>query len=49
MYDVIKNGELIKENDIRNICAKVREIFIEEGNVQRIDVPVTVNSILKKF
>lgn len=38
----LKNGELLKEKDIKSLCAKVREIFIEEGNVQRIDSPVTV-------
>jgi serine/threonine-protein phosphatase 4 catalytic subunit len=24
------------------ICAKAREIFVEEANVQRIDAPVTI-------
>lgn len=31
--EILKNGELIKETDIKIICAKVREIFVEEGNV----------------
>ncbi|KRX08865.1 hypothetical protein PPERSA_08969 [Pseudocohnilembus persalinus] len=38
----LKNAQLIKENDVKTICANVREILIEEGNVQRIDAPVTV-------
>ncbi|CAD8206072.1 unnamed protein product [Paramecium pentaurelia] len=38
----LKNGELLKEKDVKQLCAKIREIFIEEGNVQRIDPPVIV-------
>ncbi|KAM3143866.1 hypothetical protein pb186bvf_003927 [Paramecium bursaria] len=38
----LRNGELLKEKDVKQLCCKVREIFIEEGNVQRIDSPVTV-------
>jgi serine/threonine-protein phosphatase 4 catalytic subunit len=38
----LRNGELLKEKDVRSLCARVREIFVEEGNVQRIDAPVTV-------
>lgn len=28
---------------MKNLCAKAREILIEESNVQRIDPPVTVS------
>lgn len=31
--ELLKEGELLKEYDVRIICAKVREIFVEEGNV----------------
>lgn len=41
--DKLKNGELLKEKEVKSLCARVREIFVEEGNVQRIDAPVTVN------
>ena len=34
--------ELVSENDVRMICSKCREILIQEGNVQRVDLPVTV-------
>lgn len=34
--------ELISENEVRLLCDKAREIFISEGNVQRVDLPVTV-------
>lgn len=29
----LRNGELLKEKDVKQLCCKVREIFIEEGNV----------------
>ena len=35
-------AELISENEVRLLCDKAREIFISEGNVQRVDLPVTV-------
>lgn len=34
--------ELICETQVKSICAKVREILIEEANVQVIDTPVTI-------
>lgn len=46
--------ELVSENEVRAICCKCREILIQEGNVQRVDLPVTVRdhardpSLLKK-
>jgi len=36
------NCELIPENDVRMLCNKCREIVMEEGNVQRVDLPVTI-------
>lgn len=44
----LKRCEIIKENEVKVLCAKAREILVEEGNVQRVDSPVTVNFILKK-
>jgi len=34
--------EIIKESEVKALCAKAREILAEESNVQRIDAPVTV-------
>lgn len=34
----------ISEDEVKNLCVKAREILIEEGNVQRVDSPVTVSS-----
>ena len=42
LLDLLKEGILLKENEVKILCAKVREIFVEESNVQRIDAPVTV-------
>jgi serine/threonine-protein phosphatase 4 catalytic subunit len=34
--------EIIKENEVRELCNKAREILIEESNVQRVEAPVTI-------
>lgn len=34
--------EATSEEEVRRLCAKAREILIEEGNVQVVDSPVTV-------
>lgn len=45
----LKKCEIIKEAEVKALCAKAREILIEESNVQRVDSPVTVTiSILCK-
>lgn len=31
--EMLKNCECIKENEIKNLCYKARELFIEESNV----------------
>jgi len=38
----LKRCEHIKESEVKLLCAKAREILIEEGNVQSVDSPVTV-------
>ncbi|KTF80756.1 hypothetical protein cypCar_00023810 [Cyprinus carpio] len=38
----LRHCELIKENEVKALCAKAREILVEESNVQRVDSPVTV-------
>lgn len=44
----LKRCEIIKENEVKALCAKAREILVEEGNVQRVDSPVTV-SVRQRF
>ena len=38
----LKRCEIITEAEVKALCAKAREILIEESNVQRVDSPVTV-------
>lgn len=41
----LKRCEIIKEYEVKALCAKAREILVEEGNVQRVDSPVTVKCL----
>ena len=45
----LKRCELIKESEVKEICAKAREILVEEANVQRVDLPVTVECLIFNF
>lgn len=38
----LRRCEVIKESEVKSLCAKAREILCEESNVQRVDAPVTV-------
>ncbi|KAI8335229.1 serine/threonine-protein phosphatase 4 catalytic subunit [Blakeslea trispora] len=38
----LRRGEIITELEVKELCAKAREILIEESNVQRVDAPVTI-------
>ena len=38
----LKRCEYIKEAEVKSLCAKAREILVEESNVQRVDAPVTI-------
>jgi len=42
----LRRCEIIKESEVKALCAKAREILVEESNVQRVDSPVTVGFIL---
>lgn len=39
----LKRCELIKESEVKALCAKAREILVQESNVQVVDAPVTVS------
>jgi len=41
----LRNCEIIKESEVKTLCAKAREILVEESNVQRVDAPVTVKKL----
>jgi len=38
----LKDGQCLPERDLRMVCEKVKEILIEESNVQPVSAPVTV-------
>ena len=40
--DQLRACKLITETQVRELCNKVREILIEEANVQIVDTPVTI-------
>lgn len=45
----LKRCEIIKESEVKALCAKAREILVEESNVQRVDSPVTVRNYRFSF
>jgi len=38
----IKQGGCLPENEVKNIVDKVKELLIEESNVQPVSAPVTL-------
>ena len=44
----LRRCEIIKESEVKALCAKAREILVEESNVQRVDSPVTVCTLISK-
>jgi len=40
--ELLRRCELITESEVKILCAKAREILVEESNVQRVDSPVTI-------
>lgn len=38
----LKRCEVIKEVEVKALCAKAREILLEESNVQHVETPVTI-------
>ena len=43
--EALRRCEYIKEAEVKALCAKAREILVEESNVQRVDAPVTVRHL----
>jgi hypothetical protein len=39
----LKRCEHLKESEVKALCARAREILVDESNVQRVDAPVTVS------
>ncbi|KAJ1510632.1 Serine/threonine-protein phosphatase 4 catalytic subunit [Coelomomyces lativittatus] len=40
--ELLRNCQIIKESEVRDLCTKAREILVEESNVQKVDAPVTI-------
>ena len=40
--EILQQGKCIPEHDIKILCDKVKDIFIEESNVQPVTVPVII-------
>ena len=40
--NTVKGGNILPERDLRILCEKVKEILIEESNVQPVRAPVTI-------
>jgi hypothetical protein len=40
----LRRCEFLKESEVKALCAKAREILVDESNVQRVDAPVTVGA-----
>ncbi|KAL8439580.1 hypothetical protein Efla_003793 [Eimeria flavescens] len=38
----LRRCECIPEREVKALCAKAKEILVEESNVERVDVPVTI-------
>ncbi|GAB5360703.1 hypothetical protein AAMO2058_000649900 [Amorphochlora amoebiformis] len=40
--ELLRECKYMKEADVKILCTKAREILMEEGNVQRVNTPVTI-------
>ncbi|KAL3110033.1 hypothetical protein niasHT_015636 [Heterodera trifolii] len=40
--EVLMRCECLTEQEVKVLCSKAREIILQEGNVQRVDAPVTI-------
>jgi len=38
----LRNCEYLKEEEVKQLCIKAREILVNESNVQRVEAPVTI-------
>ena len=40
--NIVKEGGCLPERDLRLLCEKVKELLVEESNVQPVSAPVTI-------
>lgn len=41
----LKRCEFLKESEVKALCDRAREILVDEGNVQRVNAPVTASAL----
>ncbi len=41
----LRKCQYLKEQEVKVLCDRAREILTEENNVQRVDSPVTVSAV----
>ena len=41
-YAQLKEGKCLPENELKELCNKVKEILIEESNIMTISPPVVI-------
>ncbi len=41
----LKNGETLKETDVKILCNKAKDLLQAEDNVIRVEAPITVKTI----
>jgi serine/threonine-protein phosphatase 4 catalytic subunit len=41
----LRKCQYLKEQEVKALCDRAREILTEENNVQRVDSPVTVRAV----
>ena len=40
--ETVKEGTILPEKELRQLCEKIKEILIEESNAQPVKAPVTI-------
>lgn len=45
----VKKCEALEEEELKSLCEHVKEILVEESNVQPVNAPVTVRTLLDKI
>ena len=45
----LKECKTLPEAEVKELCNQARDIFIEECNVQDVQAPVTVSSLIRVF
>ena len=44
----LRRCDYLKESEVKALCARARELLVDESNVERVDAPVTVRRSLSR-